>query len=173
MIGNESVAEDLAQDAFIKVYNNLPNFRGDSKLSTWIYKIATNVSLDYFRTSSYKKSELTDLLDEDSNPQNSNNNVIDKVLSIEEELIKSEMSECVHDFVDRLPEDYRAVLVLHDLQDFKNKEIAEILGTSLENIKIRLHRARNKLRSTLASYCNFYRDKRNVLRCDRKGEDCL
>jgi RNA polymerase sigma-70 factor (ECF subfamily) len=78
------------------------------------------------------------------------------------------MSECVREFVDRLPTDYRAVLILNDLEGFTNNEIAEILQISLDAAKIRLHRARARLKKELQSGCDFYHDDRSELACDRK-----
>ncbi len=72
------------------------------------------------------------------------------------------MSVCVEGLIQRLPPPYRAVLVLHDSQDLKNREIAEVLDCSLSTVKIGLHRARNKLREILNAGCNFAHDERNV-----------
>ncbi|MEE9168258.1 MAG: sigma-70 family RNA polymerase sigma factor [bacterium] len=65
MVKDGSLAEDITQDVFVKVYQNLANFRGDAKLSTWIYQIATNTYLDYFRSAAHKKESMTDHLDDD------------------------------------------------------------------------------------------------------------
>ena len=78
------------------------------------------------------------------------------------------MSECVREFVDRLPTDYRTVLILNELEGFTNKEIADILQISLDTAKIRLHRARAKLKKALEDGCDFYHDDRSELACDRK-----
>jgi RNA polymerase sigma-70 factor (ECF subfamily) len=169
MVRDNDIAEELTQEIFIKTYKNLSSFRGDSKLSSWIYGIATNSCLDYFRTSDYKKGKNTDVLDEDILTEETGGIDIKKFLSIEEDLIKSEMAQCIRDYVESLPEDFRTVLVLHDLEGFKNLEISKMLGCSLETVKIRLHRARKKLQSILASSCDFYRDENDVLCCDRKS----
>jgi RNA polymerase sigma-70 factor (ECF subfamily) len=169
MVRDDDLAEELTQEIFIKTYRNLSSFRGESKLSTWLYGIATNSCLDYFRTSDYKKDKNTDLLDEDILNEDPGGVDIKKILSIEEHLIKSEMARCIRDYVEGLPGDFRTVLVLHDLEGFKNREIAKITGSTLETVKIRLHRARKKLQSILASNCDFYRDENDVLCCDRKS----
>ncbi len=78
------------------------------------------------------------------------------------------MNECIRRIVDSLPGDYRTVLVLSEFECLPNVEIAEVLGISLDTTKIRLHRARAKLRKELEAHCNFYRDERNELSCDRK-----
>jgi RNA polymerase sigma-70 factor (ECF subfamily) len=82
------------------------------------------------------------------------------------------MNTCIQRFLNDLPEDYRAVIVLHDLQGLKNKEITKILNCSLETVKIRLHRARKKFRTVLADNCDFYRDTNDILGCLRKEDQC-
>jgi RNA polymerase sigma-70 factor (ECF subfamily) len=83
-------------------------------------------------------------------------------------VIRKEMSDCVNEFIDNLPPDYRAVIVLSDLEGFANKEIVEILGITLDNVKIRLHRARSRLKKALQEGCEFYYTEENTLACDRK-----
>lgn len=78
------------------------------------------------------------------------------------------MSACVEEFIQRLPPTYRAVLVLHDLQRLKNREIAEVLDCSRSTVKIRLHRGRTKLQATLNAGCDFAHDERNVFVCEAK-----
>ena len=167
MVKDTQLASDLIQEIFIKIYQNLESYRGEAKLSTWIYKIATNAYLDYFRTAVHKKEKVTEPLDNYSDEKKKLEEV-KRVLSIDEQVVKFEMNACIREFLDKLPEEYRAVIVLHDLQAVKNQEIADILSCSLETVKIRLHRARNKFRTVLASNCNFYRDPNDVFSCDRK-----
>jgi RNA polymerase sigma-70 factor (ECF subfamily) len=78
------------------------------------------------------------------------------------------MNSCIREYIEQLPEDYRAVLVFSEVEGLKNLEIAEILGVSLYTVKIRLHRARARLKERLGSHCNFYLDERSELACDRK-----
>jgi RNA polymerase sigma-70 factor (ECF subfamily) len=174
MVRDGNIAEELTQEIFIKTYKNLSSFRADSKLSTWIYGIATNSCLDYFRSSDFKKGKNIEPLEEGILNEDKSGEDIRRILSIEEDLIKSEMAECIRDYIESLPGDYRTVIILHDLEGFKNREIAKILGCNLDTVKIRLHRARQKLRSILGSNCDFYLDTNNVLCCDRKScnENC-
>jgi RNA polymerase sigma-70 factor (ECF subfamily) len=165
MVRNKQSAEDLTQDIFIKIYKNLSSFREEAKLSTWIYRIATNTYLDYFRTAAHQKEVRSDYLNGD---ENLSMEEIEKVLSIDEQLVKTEMNACVQDYVNNLPEDYKVVIILHDLEGLKNREIADILGSSLDLVKIRLHRARKKFRTVCAANCNLYRDSNNVLCCEKK-----
>ena len=129
----ERDAEDLTQLVMVKVSDGLARFRGDSQLTTWIYRIAEH-----------------------------------QVPSTEATAIRDEMNACVREFVERLPDPYRAVIVLSAMEGFKNREIAEILGQSLDTVKIRLHRAREKLKQDLVAGCTFQRDERNEFACDRK-----
>jgi len=78
------------------------------------------------------------------------------------------MSSCVRGVIDSLPTDYRSALVLHDLQGLTAAETAKVCSCSLATAKIRIHRARERLQQALEKACTFYRDRQNVLRCDRK-----
>ena len=162
-------AEDLAQEVFAKISRSLTSFRGDAQLSTWIYRIATNAAMDRLRSPSLALMDRNTLsdnladLDEDREPPSSK-----RELLLDRQLIRKEMSECIRNVVDRLPENYRTVIVLSELEELTNHEIAEVLHVSLAAVKIRLHRARERLKKELAGHCNFYRDERNELACDRK-----
>jgi RNA polymerase sigma-70 factor (ECF subfamily) len=78
------------------------------------------------------------------------------------------MGECGREYIDKLPPDYRAVMVLSELEGFKNREIADILQVSLDTVKIRLHRARASLKKDLDDGCSFYRNEQDIFACDRK-----
>ena len=167
----ENEAEDLTQETFAKVHRNLDGFRGDSKLSTWIYRIATNVARDRLRSASFRGGASTASLDEGMDIEDANAWTGEKARNTEGVTIRKEMNECIRRFIDDLPEDYSDVLVLQDLEGFKNQEIAEILGISLDNVKIRLHRARTKLRGELQTGCSFHRDEENELGCELKDSN--
>jgi RNA polymerase sigma-70 factor (ECF subfamily) len=89
-------------------------------------------------------------------------------LSAEREAIRNEMNECIREFVDKLPTDYRIVIILSEIKDLRNQEIAEILDISLDAVKIRLHRARARLKAEFEAGCDFYHDEDGKLACDRK-----
>ncbi len=173
MIGSHE-AEDLTQEIFIKVGNAVASFRNESQLSTWIYKIATNTVIDRMRKSGYRQEiKKTNLL---SN-MNIENEKVEirktsglgrKVSSIEGQVINGEMNSCIRGIVDSLPEKYRTVLVLSEMEGLKNREIAEVMGMTLEAVKIRIHRAKAYLKNEFINQCDFYWDERNEMACDRK-----
>jgi RNA polymerase sigma-70 factor (ECF subfamily) len=168
MTQNRAEAEDLTQETFIRVDRGLPDFRGEASLSTWMYRIATNVSLDHFRRRTTRQAEAALSLEETESDREW---LVDETSSPPEQLAaQSEMSACVQRFIRRLPPNYRAVLVLRDLQGLKNREVADVLGVSLDTVKIRLHRARRELRAALNAGCDLTHDERNVLVCEPKAE---
>ena len=163
-------AEDLAQEVMVKVSRSLPDFRGQSKLSTWIYRIATNTALDHLRSPAHRELKHHTIAHAPSAPTPALEvEVADKRPSVERLLIRREMHQCIRDFIAGLPPEQRTVLVLSELEEMKNAEIAEILGLTLDTVKIRLHRARARLKAEFEANCNFYHDERNVLSCDLKG----
>jgi RNA polymerase sigma-70 factor (ECF subfamily) len=139
-MGNHADACDLAQEAFIKMYQALPKFRGDSSFMTWIYHITANVCRDELRRRQ-KKQTLS--LDDDSD-----DNVAPKltIASDEpgpEEIIESiELSAQVQQCLNMMSEDYRLVLIMREIQGLSYDEIAETMNISLGTVKSRLSRAR-------------------------------
>jgi RNA polymerase sigma-70 factor (ECF subfamily) len=169
MTQNQAEAEDLTQETFIRVHRNLPAFRGEASLSTWIYRIATNISLDHFRRNATRQAKTALSLEE---TESEGEWIVDEAASPPEQVAaQSEMSDCVQRFIQGLPPSYRTVMVLHDLQGLKNREIADVLDCSLDTVKIRLHRARKKLRASLNAGCDFAHDERNVFVCEPKAEN--
>jgi RNA polymerase sigma-70 factor (ECF subfamily) len=166
-------AEDVAQDVFDKVNRNLGGFQGKSKLSTWIYRIATNTAIDRTRSAAYKHApkHIAIECDADRGPES----VLEdhKPPSTDQLVIQKEMSECIKEHIETLPPDYKTVIVLSELEGLANKEIAEILDISIENVKVRLHRARAKLKVVLDEACDFYHTGQNTLACDRKQVQIL
>lgn len=152
----EFEAEDLTQEVFVRVSQALPAFRGESSLSTWIYRIATNAAFDRLRQSSYQHAALQALPDDpDSGEQ-----VVDQDIwigepapSLEQRLYLKQGFECYCDFIEKLPENYRLVVALNQLEDFTAREIADILGLSVDTVKIRLHRGRARLLEELKAHC--------------------
>jgi RNA polymerase sigma-70 factor (ECF subfamily) len=149
----EHEAEDLAQEVFVKVSQALETFRGESQLSTWIYRIATNAAIDRMRTSSFQLDTQTSVLDDSDETEAKDVWTDEEAPSLEQQLMRKEMYDCFGDFVGNLPPNYRTVFVLSDLEELTNNEIAEILGLSLDVVKIRLHRGRARLFNELRARC--------------------
>ncbi len=162
-------AEDLMQEVFIKAYNSLDSFEGNSKLSTWIYKIATNLAIDKLKSFAYRKEKSNisslDYIEHLRSKSLSNN---EGETNIEYSFLKKEMNQCIADFVKRLPDNYRAIFLLKEYEDYSLEEISEVTSLSIHNVKIRLHRARKKLHELLLSGCTFYYDEYSKLSCDKK-----
>jgi len=139
-------------------------------VSTWIYRIATNAAMDHLRKSPSGQTELiaSGLADDDLLPENEGGARQESAPSIDTQLIRKEMNDCIRGIVEGLPENYRTVLILSDLKGLTNSEIAGVLGISLETVKIRLHRARVRLKKELEHHCSFYKDDQNEFACDRK-----
>ncbi len=148
---DDSEAEDLAQEVFVKVAHALPDFRGESQLSTWVYRIATNTALDRLR--SHAKAETVPLPEDEAQVACKSAWTGENEPAVESQVYRNEMNECIRGFVMGLPENYRMVLVLGEFEGLKNEQVAEILDLSLNTVKIRLHRARERLKAELAANC--------------------
>ena len=155
-------AEDLTQETFLKVSQALHLFRAESKLSTWIYRIATNTAFDRLRSPSLQRAARVPVEDLQLATQ--------EPLGIDQALVREEMNECVRRYIDTLPPPYRSAVILSEDEGLTNQQIADVLGISLDTVKIRLHRARGRLKKELGSGCALYRDERNELACEPKSK---
>ena len=172
MVG-EDEAEDLTQEVFIKIDRALKTFRGESLMSTWIYQIATNTALDKLRNPYFREQHGKSFSVEavEGNEEDKDLLTEEEMASADQKVILQEMNGCIREIIDTLPGDYRSVIVLSELEGLKNQEIAEVLGVTLQTVKIRLHRGRALLKKELSTACVFYRDERNEFACDRKNND--
>lgn len=150
LMGNHADASDAAQEALVRVYTRLHNFRGESAFSTWLFRVVTNTCLDELRRRGrIRFASLDDpLLNEEGSVPRQTVQEGEGPVDVAE---RHELQWMVREAIHRLPDDYRTVVVLRDLQDLSYHEIAEALGTSVGTIKSRLHRARLALRSILRS----------------------
>jgi RNA polymerase sigma-70 factor (ECF subfamily) len=150
MVSDSEDAMDIVQEVFLKAYQALPGFRGDSKFSTWIYRICMNASLDHLRRR--KKAQVYSL---DAPVEFSDSEVqrqVEDPVDSTEDLVEAKfLGEKLFAILDDLEPHYRAVLILCDVQGYSYQEIAEILDTSLGTVKSRIHRARNILRKLIAA----------------------
>ena len=155
-VKDESVADDLTQETFIRIQGNLDALRDRSKISSWVFRIAYHLCQDHFR--GLKNSSTHEEIHEGL--------VNIQETPVQKKMEQDEMSQCVQDQLNLLPEAIRSILILADIMDFTHQEIADILGLSVENVKVRVHRARKKLKAILKEKCTFEVDERNVLVCE-------
>lgn len=153
MTGNSEDAADMTQEAFIKAYNSLQSFRADSKFSVWLYRIVSNVCLDFLR--SKNRRPTVSLSVEDDDGEDTQLDVADESQSPELLLDRKLTRESVRRGLDSLPPDYRQILLLREIQGLSYDEIAQALGLEVGTVKSRIFRARKRL-------CNFLIDDGNI-----------
>jgi RNA polymerase sigma factor (sigma-70 family) len=143
VVGNEFDAEDISQEVFINVYKNLSQFKFESKLSTWIARIAYTSSLYHVRKVSGKalRLDITKFGNEDQHLENPENI-----------LVKKNSSEYIQDQISKLPLPYRTVLTLYHLNELSYREIEDITGMPEGTVKSNLFRARKLLKDKLKHY---------------------
>ncbi len=146
MLGNREEAEEVSQDVFIKVYKSLPNFKGDSKVSTWVYRIAYNTCLD--RIKKIKKKRMhTDL------------NHIDQIAYADldtayHKMVMAERSEMIERCLSKLSAEDAGVLTLFYLEEKNLQEMEETTNIPVNTLKVRLFRARKRLASVMEKNVN-------------------
>lgn len=152
--GEHADAEEVLQDVFWKVLQHIDSFRGESKLSSWIYRITANTALEKVR----KRPKTQDLpLAEELGPAMTQDGriaepVMDWTQLPHEELEQKELAQRLEEAIAQLPPDYRTVFVLRDVEGLSTEEAAEVLDLSVAALKTRLHRARLFLRKQLTDY---------------------
>lgn len=140
MTSSNTEAEDLTQEVFIQLFRKIGSFRGDSAFSTWLHRLTVNQVLMHFRRRSVKNEKVTDdgEMPEQASPDSGNHKrmpILDRI--------------DIDRAVSQLPNGYRTVFVLHDIEGFEHEEIARMLGLSIGTSKSQLHKARLKLRGIL------------------------
>ncbi|MBP1777245.1 MAG: polymerase, sigma subunit, SigZ [candidate division NC10 bacterium] len=170
MVG-EHDAEDLTQAVFLKVSQALQDFRGESTLATWIYRIATNTAADWRRSPAFRRPIAWAPLEAAGDRERLEGAAEEpgRLPPADQVLVRREMNRCIRGVVDGLPAPYRDAVTLSDIEGLKNAEIAERLGVSVDTVKIRLHRGRGMLRKAMETRCDIYRDQQLGLACDAKA----
>ena len=143
MTGNAEDAADMTQETFIKAYNSLSSFRGDSKFSVWLYRIATNVCLDFLRSRSRKPTVSLSMEDDDGEEMQMD--VADESQSPEVLLERGLTRDAVRRGLNALPPDYRQILLLREIQGLSYEEISDVLSLEVGTVKSRIFRARKRL----------------------------
>jgi RNA polymerase sigma-70 factor (ECF subfamily) len=164
MARDPDVAEDLTQETFLRALRGLGSLRERAALVSWLYRLATNVFIDWVRAEG--RRPLADAGGQDRDAADLVGEIPDPAARIDRRVEQSEMSACVQEFVDDLPDDFRSVILLHDAHGMSNPEIADMLGLTVATAKIRIHRGRIRLREALKEGCTFEPDDRGVTVCD-------
>ena len=155
MVGDQEDAAELTQEAFLNAWRGLPGFQAESAFSTWLYRLASNVCLDFLRREKRRKSlSLTVVsLDQEEAVELE---IPDQRYAPEGELERLEQRQAIRDGLARLSEEHRQVLVLRELSGLRYREIAQLLGVEEGTVKSRIARARGALRKVLVEEGNFF-----------------
>ena len=143
MTGNAEDAADMTQETFIKAYNSLSSFRGDSKFSVWLYRIATNVCLDFLRSRSRKPTVSLSVEDDDG--EETQMDIADESQSPEQLLERGLTRDAVRRGLKSLSPEYRQILLLREIQGLSYEEISQTLALEVGTVKSRIFRARKRL----------------------------
>jgi len=148
---NESLAEEVLPEVFLRVYEKIDSFRGESAFSSWLYRIAANAC--FAKLNLEKRHQHADLAEAMPQAEQSLHETQETGQQApDQSLLSREALEVISKAIERLPEDFRVVLVLRDVEGLDNEEVARILDLSVPAVKSRLHRARLLLRKKLANY---------------------
>jgi RNA polymerase sigma-70 factor, ECF subfamily len=156
MTRSEADAAEITQDAFLAAFQNLESFRGDASFGSWVHRIAANYALMRLRRSKVRASAEEEITGPEFNERGS---LIDYPESdwsrrADEKALDHELRQAIDQATEKLPEDYRQVFLLKDVDGLSYEEIAEITGDSVPAIKSRLHRARLALREAIDRFYN-------------------
>ena len=143
MTNNTAEAEDLTQDAFLQVFRKLSTFRGDSALSTWLYRIAVNTVLMHFRKKALRQISLDE-------PYNQDVKAVRREYGSRDDRLAGSIDRiALARAIRELPDGYRTIFLLHEVEGYEHQEIAELLDCSVGNSKSQLHKAKLRIRELL------------------------
>ena len=154
ILASDDDAAEVVQEAFLSAFKAIDRFQGESKIGTWLHRIAINAALMRLRSLKRREGRIEDLLP--SYTENGGFTSLPDPWSeeVDAKLLRDEARDQVRARIDDLPENYRVALLLRDIEGFTNEELAEALGVTVNAAKIRVHRARQALRTLLDSYVN-------------------
>ncbi len=153
MLSNPDDAYDASQEAFVKAFRSLKDFKGDSSFSSWLYRITANICLDMMRKS--KRRQTSSIIYLDDEDEQKELDLPDTRFSPETELEKRELRRSINDALSKLPEDQRSILLLRELSGMSYQEISAVLKLEAGTVKSRLFRARAKLAKILRENGTF------------------
>lgn len=154
---NEADAEEVAQDVFVNLFRKIETFQGRAALGSWIYRVTANAALIKRRGKRFElevalEEQLPTFLEDGHRAGDRAWVLADWSRTPEEQMLSAETRAVLNRAIDELPDHYRAVLVLRDVEGLSNEEVAEALGESVPTVKSRLHRARMALREQLTRH---------------------
>ncbi|MBE5040370.1 RNA polymerase sigma factor [Ructibacterium gallinarum] len=155
--GNSDDAADMAQEVLVKIFKNINKFKGDSKFSTWIYRVATNTCLDELKRIRRHPSYSLDQ-EIDTEEGSISAEIEDDAPTPEESAERKAVRDAVNIAIARLGDDHKKVIVLRDLQGFSYEEIAKIMNCSEGTVKSRISRARSQLKKILQQDRELFAD---------------
>ncbi len=167
LVRSRADAEDLTQETFLRAHRQLDRLEEPAALSVWLYRIATHVCYDFLRRASRRPLPAESTTDEEGERPTEDEVPADGP-RLDQLVDQADMSACIQEFLEHLPDSYRAAILLHDLHGLSDTETARLLHSTRGAVKIRLHRARTRLKAALQAGCEFFRDERGVLVCGRK-----
>jgi RNA polymerase sigma-70 factor (ECF subfamily) len=152
LLGNEADAEDVTQDVFLQLVRHLASFRGEAAFSTWLYRVTVNAALSFRRKRALRQTgPLPEPLEDFGESGDHRGPVRRWTRGPMQEMLDSETHQLIEAAIALLPESYRDVYVLSDVEELPSAEIAGMLGISVSAVKSRLHRARLLMRNSLAA----------------------
>jgi len=150
MVRDQDEIEDVTQEAFIKAYRALPQFRGDSAFYTWLYRIAINTARNWLASNRRRPSSPTEFQNEDGETFNETDNLTDNN-NPESELASREIAETVNATIESLPEDLRTAIVLREIEGMSYEDIAQTMNCPIGTVRSRIFQgARSDLQSSCA-----------------------
>jgi RNA polymerase sigma-70 factor (ECF subfamily) len=152
MVHNQAVAEELAQEVFLRVYRSRQTYRAEAKFTTWLYRIATNLGVNHARDTKYERAAQTVYLDQPDPETGTTPDVADARPGAEDELVKDERMKAIRKHVMALPERQRTAVLMHKYQGLDYKEIGAVLKLSESATKSLLFRAYQTLRERLKEF---------------------
>jgi RNA polymerase sigma-70 factor (ECF subfamily) len=152
MSRNQAVAEELAQEVFLRVYRSRQTYRAEAKFSTWLYRIATNLGVNHARDTKHERAAQNVYLDQPDPETGTSPDVADSTPSVEQEMVREERMRAIRQHVMALPERQRSAVLMHKYQDMDYKEIGEVLKLSESATKSLLFRAYQTLREDLKDF---------------------
>ncbi len=152
MARNAAVAEDLAQEVFLRIYRSRASYEASAKFTTWLYRIATNLAVNHARDTRHERPEMTVSLDEPDEESGTTFELSDGNLTAEQAMVRRERLLAIRCRVEALPEQQRLAVVMHKYQQMDYKQIADVLKKSESATKSLLFRAYETLREQLKEY---------------------